>query len=140
MHFSANRSGFNPTITLVYNSVQKYAKIAQKSGHLSYQNRTFRTFRTFILNTLPTLLNRYDWLDCHVFARSDKIFFRANVLLKGIKIINKKQRLKPLLLLSFKIWARRDSNPRPKDYESSALPLRHRPVTTFLFNFQTFHI
>ena len=28
-------------------------------------------------------------------------------------------------------WARRDSNPRPKDYESSALPLRHRPVTTF---------
>ena len=28
------------------------------------------------------------------------------------------------------IWARRDSNPRPKDYESSALPLRHRPVTT----------
>ena len=26
-----------------------------------------------------------------------------------------------------KKWARRDSNPRPKDYESSALPLRHRP-------------
>ena len=25
------------------------------------------------------------------------------------------------------IWARRDSNPRPKDYESSALPLRHKP-------------
>ena len=35
-----------------------------------------------------------------------------------------------------KKWARRDSNPRPKDYESSALPLRHRPVTTFysIFN------
>lgn len=30
--------------------------------------------------------------------------------------------------MSFLIWARRDSNPRPKDYESSALPLRHRPV------------
>ena len=29
--FSANRSGFNPTITLVYNSVQKYAKIVQKT-------------------------------------------------------------------------------------------------------------
>ena len=33
----------------------------------------------------------------------------------------------------YKIWARRDSNPRPKDYESSALPLRHRPVTTCLW-------
>ena len=31
------------------------------------------------------------------------------------------------------LWARRDSNPRPKDYESSALPLRHRPVTTFMY-------
>ena len=35
------------------------------------------------------------------------------------------------------IWARRDSNPRPKDYESSALPLRHRPVTTFVIQFST---
>ncbi len=36
-----------------------------------------------------------------------------------------------------KIWARRDSNPRPRDYESPALPLRHRPVTTkVIFNFQ----
>ena len=31
-----------------------------------------------------------------------------------------------------KIWARRDSNPRPKDYESSALPLRHRPVAIII--------
>ena len=31
------------------------------------------------------------------------------------------------------IWARRDSNPRPRDYESPALPRRHRPVTTFCF-------
>ena len=28
----------------------------------------------------------------------------------------------------FKNLARRDSNPRPRDYESPALPLRHRPV------------
>ena len=37
----------------------------------------------------------------------------------------------------YKIWARRDSNPRPKDYESSALPLRHRPLLkygVFLFS------
>ncbi len=34
----------------------------------------------------------------------------------------------------YKNWARRDSNPRPKDYESSALPLRHRPVTTFRYS------
>ena len=31
----------------------------------------------------------------------------------------------------YKIWARRDSNPRPKDYESSALPLRHRPLLKY---------
>ena len=37
----------------------------------------------------------------------------------------------PLIGSFLLIWARRDSNPRPKDYESSALPLRHRPVTTF---------
>ena len=38
----------------------------------------------------------------------------------------------------YKIWARRDSNPRPKDYESSALPLRHRPLLkygVFLFSY-----
>ena len=40
---------------------------------------------------------------------------------------------KIIVLSCCKIWARRDSNPRPKDYESSALPLRHRPVTTFLY-------
>ena len=34
----------------------------------------------------------------------------------------------PLIGSFLLIWARRDSNPRPKDYESSALPLRHRPV------------
>ena len=37
--------------------------------------------------------------------------------------------VKTIVFLIFrKNWARRDSNPRPKDYESSALPLRHRPV------------
>ena len=30
------------------------------------------------------------------------------------------------------LWDQRDSNPRPRDYESPALPLRHRPVTTLL--------
>ena len=39
----------------------------------------------------------------------------------------------------FKNWARRDSNPRPKDYESSALPLRHRPVTSFVYLIFTCH-
>lgn len=34
----------------------------------------------------------------------------------------------------FSIWARRDSNPRPRDYESPALPLRHSP-TTVIFNY-----
>ena len=30
-------------------------------------------------------------------------------------------------LLSSVIWDQRDSNPRPRDYESPALPLRHSP-------------
>ena len=34
---------------------------------------------------------------------------------------------KKALLKAFKIWDRRDSNPRPRDYESPALPLRHSP-------------
>ena len=41
---------------------------------------------------------------------------------------NFQQKRLPKKEVFFKIWARRDSNPRPKDYESSALPLRHRPV------------
>ena len=40
--------------------------------------------------------------------------------------------MKPLLFLSFKNWARLDSNQRPKDYESSALPLRHKPILVYL--------
>ena len=32
------------------------------------------------------------------------------------------------------IWDQRDSNPRPRDYESPALPLRHSPVAV-IFNF-----
>ena len=47
------------------------------------------------------------------------------------------QKRPPSVEVFFKIWARRDSNPRPKDYESSALPLRHRPVA-FLLSFQCF--
>lgn len=31
-------------------------------------------------------------------------------------------------------WARLDSNQRPKDYESSALPLRHKPMA-FIIQF-----
>ena len=34
---------------------------------------------------------------------------------------------KRAIFCSFKWWARQDSNLRPKDYESSALPLRHKP-------------
>ena len=33
--------------------------------------------------------------------------------------------------LLLKIWDRRDSNPRPRDYESPALPLRHSPRRLF---------
>ena len=31
------------------------------------------------------------------------------------------------------IWDRRDSNPRPRDYESPALPLRHSPTVYIQF-------
>ena len=41
-----------------------------------------------------------------------------------------------LLKICTKNWDRRDSNPRPRDYESPALPLRHSPR---LFNFFTFY-
>ena len=34
---------------------------------------------------------------------------------------------KSLSALDFKWWDQRDSNPRPRDYESPALPLRHSP-------------
>ena len=34
-------------------------------------------------------------------------------------------------------WARQDSNLRPRDYESPALPLRHKPISCdILFNCQ----
>lgn len=36
-----------------------------------------------------------------------------------------------------KWWARQDSNLRPRDYESPALPLRHKPISCdILFNCQ----
>ena len=63
-------------------------KKGEKKGHFCYRNRTFRTF---LVNKIPTLLNRYDWLDCYAFARSDKIFFQANVLLKGILLVRNKR-------------------------------------------------
>ncbi len=46
---------------------------------------------------------------------------KINRVIEGLK--------KELLFRSsFKKWARLDSNQRPKDYESSALPLRHKPM------------
>ena len=35
----------------------------------------------------------------------------------------------------FFIWDQRDSNPRPRDYESPALPLRHSPVANICIKF-----
>ena len=34
----------------------------------------------------------------------------------------------------FKNWARQDSNLRPRDYESPALPLRHKPISCCLLS------
>ena len=80
--------------------------------------------------------NRYNVLNLELTPFQNIYTFRANVLKKGNKFSNKK-RLR-ICSLSFIIWARRDSNPRPKDYESSALPLRHRPVAIIIFNFKSF--
>src|SRR5574344_1611089 len=37
----------------------------------------------------------------------------------------------------FKKWARLGSNQRPKDYESSALPLRHKPLLNCQISFSS---
>jgi hypothetical protein len=74
--------------------------------------------------------------------KAEKISFYAIEISNGVFRDKKAEGKNPVVKkalsntkkLSFKgelIWARRDSNPRPKDYESSALPLRHRPVATF---------
>ena len=57
------------------------------------------------------------------FARTlNKTMFCLLLILHGH---NKKDNNKKLL--SF-LWARQDSNLRPRDYESPALPLRHKPT------------
>lgn len=67
-------------------------------------------------------------------TQKSTVSFANNFLISNNIITPIKQ--KNLIIRVFKYkWDQRDSNPRPRDYESPALPLRHRPVTTYLFNY-----
>ena len=54
-------------------------------------------------------------------------FLKKLAFLLKNRLERRKSLKKSLSALIFKWWDQRDSNPRPRDYESPALPLRHSP-------------